>query len=96
MNDNTLTVEAIQALDKEFSAYADKKKSPYEIISSKGHHLIDIGRHVEAWLLEKHCFIFEDNEILAIFAHHDKEDHKLIESICSIYHNELSTLRIKH
>ncbi len=66
MNDKTITVDTLKSLEK-FSAYADKTKNPYEIITSKCSHLVDIGEYIEAWLLGGVCFIFEDQSILVAF-----------------------------
>jgi len=91
-------LKVLESLQKDFSKYApDAPEQPVlETVSKNGHHLIDIGAHVEVWLLEKYCMMFEDGEMIAAFAHKDKQDHVLIEYVCSFYHNELSTMKVKH
>ncbi len=71
-------------------------KTPYEIIISKGNHLVDIGRYIEAWLLGGVCFIFEDSEYIGGFYHNDKPDWEITEHVCCLYHHELSRKRVKH
>jgi len=67
----------------------------YEIIS-QGKHLVNIGEYVEAWILENHCFILEDKELVAGFKYEDKEDKQLMEYACLLYHKNVATSRTKH
>ncbi len=96
MNDSPITTEELQEIEKELSIFSDSNKSPYEIVSGEGHHLLDIGPYVEAWLSDKYCFVFEDSEVIAGFAHHDSTDDILMKYISSIYNNELSNYKVKH
>lgn len=88
----------IESLESDFAKYGIEaaNQAVLEMVSKNGHHLIDIGEHVEVWLLDKYCLMFEDTEMIAAFAHHDKEDHVLIEYVYSFYLNELSAMKIKH
>ncbi len=74
MTEKNITQDTLKTFEKDFSPYADKTKTTYEIITSKGNHLVDVGKHVEAWLLGGVCFIFEDSEYIGGFYHYDKPD----------------------
>ena len=91
-------LKIIESLQKDFGKYApDKPDQPVLVtVSQNGHHLIDIGAHVEAWLLDKYCLMFEDGEMIAGFAHHDEKDYKLIERCCNVYHIMLPAMKVKH
>ncbi|MFK5984660.1 MAG: hypothetical protein QM479_04435 [Pseudomonadota bacterium] len=67
-----------------------------ETVSKNGHHLLNIGEHVEAWLLDKYCLIFEDGEMIAGFVHHDARDEQLIEQCKHVYHVVLAEMKLTH
>jgi len=96
MDDQITLTETIEALEKELSLFADKNKPLHEIVSINGNILVNIGEHVEAWLLDKYCYIIEDNEVVAAFNHNDKEDFKLMEHACLLYHKSIAPSRVKH
>jgi hypothetical protein len=99
MKDKPITqerLEELQEIEKEISIFSNRDKPPYEIVSSQGYHLLDIGVHVEAWLSDKFCFIFEDNEMIAGFAHNDYKDEVLKKHVSSMYNNELPNHKVIH
>lgn len=97
MADKPITQERLEELDDAFSPYADPTKSVYEIYTTKGRQIVDIGEHVEAWSLNNICFIFEDKKCVANFIHNDKHElWELMEQVLIVYHTEVLDKKTKH
>ena len=75
---------------------ADSNKTPYKILLVNGRHLFSTGYKFEAILSENHCFLFDEKELVFIFAHQDYPDEKLIPYCCHVFHVVLPAQQPKH